>query len=78
MRLTEVYEVYHSFRHLVLGTVTNEITVNDLPEPKREEWMSSFRDQVDTDNLSLTGHSFGGGTMVCSSKYLTSLAKLLD
>ena len=67
MRITEVYEVFHSFRHIVLGTVNNEITVDDLTEPKREEWMSSFRNQVDTDNLSLTGHSFGGGTMVCTT-----------
>lgn len=42
------------------------LTIHGADEAKRTEWTESFRGQVKFDELSLNGHSFGGGTMVCS------------
>ncbi|RSH82289.1 hypothetical protein EHS25_005999 [Saitozyma podzolica] len=64
-RVREVYEAYHSFRRLLAA----EADVADVVMPgadglKKKEWAESFRDHVDVEELYLTGHSFGGGTMM--------------
>jgi platelet-activating factor acetylhydrolase len=75
MRLQEVYETYHSFRRLVSDTATEQgrYKLNDeqAPESKVRDFYSSLADRIDLENVHLTGHSFGGGTMV--STPLTSL-----
>jgi hypothetical protein len=68
MRLQEVYETYHSFRRLVSDTATEQgrYKLNDeqAPESKVRDFYSSLADKIDLENVHLTGHSFGGGTMV--------------
>ncbi len=63
--MKEVYEAYQSFRRLVSSATTCNVDISDLADSKKEEWISSFRDKVDCNDLYLTGHSFGGGTIVC-------------
>lgn len=75
MRLREVYETYHSFRRLVIDP-ENEQKVYKLNDEKASEahtkaFYASLSNHIDLDNVHLTGHSFGGGTMVgtCLSLY---------
>lgn len=65
MRIKEVYEAYESFRQLIGSTNTDTTDIGDLPDSGKAEWISSFRDKVDCQDLYLTGHSFGGATIVC-------------
>jgi hypothetical protein len=61
-RVREVYEAYHSFRRLLVGEA--DVVMPGADGVKKKEWAESFRDHVDVEELYLTGHSFGGGTMV--------------
>lgn len=67
LRVQEVYETYHSFKGVVEGTVTP--TVYEATHEERQAFLASLRDKVDTDDTSLTGHSFGGATVVCSTPF---------
>lgn len=66
MRLREVYEAYHSFKRLVSGLDDGRTIVANgkADEGLVSSFMESVKGQVDLDNVNLTGHSFGGGTMV--------------
>jgi platelet-activating factor acetylhydrolase len=58
----EVYEAYHSFRRLLAAEA--DVVMPGADGLKKKEWAENFRDHVDVEELYLTGHSFGGGTMV--------------
>ncbi|ORX38310.1 platelet-activating factor acetylhydrolase, isoform II-domain-containing protein [Kockovaella imperatae] len=62
-RIREIYECLHSFRQLVDGN-SDKKDILGLDESARGEWIESFRDRIETDQLYLTGHSFGGGTIL--------------
>jgi platelet-activating factor acetylhydrolase len=66
MRLQEVYETYNSFKRLVSDPAEQGRTRFD--EKANSEAitrvMASLPNSIDFDNVHLTGHSFGGGTMV--------------
>ena len=62
--MREVYEAYNSFRRLLTGSADDTVGIHNMKDEARAEWVSSFRDKVDTENLSIIGHSFGGATMV--------------
>ena len=69
MRTREVYETVHSFKQIVQGqeeiAKSRPVDIDGLEdEQQRKEWAATFRDRIDFDNLTLTGHSFGGGTVV--------------
>lgn len=64
IRLREVYETYQSFRRLLSPAGNESMIINDMTESRMEEWIASFRDEVDLESLSLTGHSFGGSTVI--------------
>jgi len=66
MRLQEVYETYHSFKRLVSDPSQRDGTRFDEKATSSaiDGFMASIPDRVDFDNVHLTGHSFGGGTMV--------------
>jgi hypothetical protein len=65
MRLQEVYETYHSFRRLV-SSEGGRPKMNDekADEATTTKFLESITDRIDLENVHLTGHSFGGGTMV--------------
>jgi platelet-activating factor acetylhydrolase len=63
MRVREIYEVYHSFRQL-LQNGGDKVIVANADEQVKQTWLETFRDKVDVEEVHLTGHSFGGGTMV--------------
>ncbi|WVR09414.1 hypothetical protein IAU60_006481 [Kwoniella sp. DSM 27419] len=71
MRSREIYETYHSFRSLVgagsdvphAGMLTSG-GVGKKELGKRDDWLADVRGKVDVDDLRLTGHSFGGGTVL--------------
>ncbi|WRT68617.1 uncharacterized protein IL334_005595 [Kwoniella shivajii] len=73
IRSREVYESYHSFKRLVENTATSPSSEssNILPETgekskdteKKKDWIRSLKDKVNVEDLRLTGHSFGGGTV---------------
>lgn len=66
MRLQEVYETYHSFKSLVSNPEEQGRTRFDekaTPEAI-SRFMASLPNSIDFENVHLTGHSFGGGTMV--------------
>ena len=69
MRVREVYETYHLFRRLVGGQDDRKTIFNNgkADDQKVTELVSSLQGRVDLDNVHLTGHSFGGGTMVGTS-----------
>jgi len=60
----EVYEVYHSFRRLVSGEDEGKTIVADSEPDLKKTWIESFKERVDFEDVSLAGHSFGGGTML--------------
>lgn len=60
--MREVYEAYHSFRRLLAAEA--DVVMPGADGLRKKEWAESFRDHVDVEELYLTGHSFGGGTMV--------------
>ena len=62
-RVREVHEVFESFKDLSSGQA-GDLDITGLDKAKAAGWEESFRDKVDTDSVYLTGHSFGGGTMV--------------
>lgn len=66
MRLQEVYETYHTFKRLVSDPTTRAKTRFDEKATSAgiDGWMASIPDKIDFENVHLTGHSFGGGTMV--------------
>lgn len=65
MRVREVYEAYHSFKRLVVGEDEGQGSyLGGLAGEQRLHWLASLRDRVDMDEVYLTGHSFGGGTVV--------------
>jgi hypothetical protein len=66
MRLQEVYETYNSFKRLVDNpSERSEIKFDEKADPKQiDGFMTSIPNQIDFENVHLTGHSFGGGTMV--------------
>lgn len=65
MRLREVYETYHSFRRLVSGEDEGRTIVGTKADDGRaKDFLDSLRGRVDVEDAHLTGHSFGGGTMV--------------
>lgn len=65
MRLREVYETYHSFRRLV-SSEGGRPKMNDekADEATTTKFLESITNRIDLENVHLTGHSFGGGTMV--------------
>ena len=65
MRLREVYETYHSFRRLV-SSEGGRPKMNDekADEVTTTKFLESITNRIDLENVHLTGHSFGGGTMV--------------
>lgn len=71
MRVREIYETYSHFRHVVLdGRDHRTIRIGDNVsgnEGKINTFISSLQGKIDLDNLYLSGHSFGGGTVVCRS-----------
>jgi platelet-activating factor acetylhydrolase len=79
MRVREVYETYHSFRQLLAGSKTDKSGMNRLivegnpDDGALSEWLESFKGHVDVDNVILTGHSFGGGTMVSFKSHCPSI-----
>lgn len=71
MRVREVYETYHSFSRLVGGQSDGKTIYNNgkAEDQKVTDFVNSLQGQIDLDNVYLTGHSFGGGTMVSSCLY---------
>lgn len=65
IRTREVYEAYHSFKRLLSHVGDLSIKIEGLEGDGRQSWIDSLKDKVDVDDLRLTGHSFGGGTIVC-------------
>ena len=68
MRVREVYETYHSFSRLVSGQSDGKTLFNNgkADDQKVSDFVASLQGRVDLDHVHLTGHSFGGGTMVSS------------
>jgi platelet-activating factor acetylhydrolase len=74
MRLQEVYETYNSFKRLVSDPSEQGRTKFDekaTPESITRV-MASLPNSIDFENVHLTGHSFGGGTMVSPPSCLLS------
>lgn len=77
MRIREVYEVFHSFRRLVDHTAdessSGRINLDAADEATQRAWLESMSGKVDCSTVDLTGHSFGGGTVVSAlfSLYLS-------
>lgn len=76
VRVSEVYETWTSFSTLVKaghrGLASFHLNTEDGPPPPtkgsgtdaKDAWLDSWRNQIDTDDLTLVGHSFGGGTLL--------------
>jgi len=76
IRVAEVYETYASFKQLVRsggqhGLPSFHLYTDDGPPPATtgskdpsSAWLDSWRGRVRTDEVSLVGHSFGGGTLL--------------
>ena len=80
VRVSEVYEAYASFSTLVKtghsGLPSFHLYTDDGPPPPlpkaqldagvdaKTAWLDSWRGKVETDDLTLVGHSFGGGTLL--------------
>jgi platelet-activating factor acetylhydrolase len=67
MRVREVYETYYGFKALVEDAEqqsTLGVKIGGMKEDDQMALLRSFNNPVDFNDLSLTGHSFGGGTMV--------------
>jgi platelet-activating factor acetylhydrolase len=78
MRLQEVYETYNSFKRLVSDPSEQGRTKFDekATPDSISRFMSSLPNSIDFDNVHLTGHSFGGGTMVSFPPSYSSLYQL--
>lgn len=68
LRAQEVYETYHHFAHLAT-TGRDQRTVQigdsaDTPSDQVAAFVESLKGKVKLDEVYLSGHSFGGGTMV--------------
>ncbi|KAL7422341.1 hypothetical protein Q5752_002987 [Cryptotrichosporon argae] len=61
-RVREVYEAHASFKRLLRADP--DLVVDGLAGEKKATWAASFGDHVDTNQVYLAGHSFGGGTML--------------
>ena len=75
MRLQEVYETYNSFKRLVTDPSEQGRTRFDekaTPEAITR-FMATLPNSIDFENVHLTGHSFGGGTMVSPNPHLLKL-----
>ncbi|OCF40122.1 hypothetical protein I317_06073 [Kwoniella heveanensis CBS 569] len=70
IRSREIYEAYHSFKKLLApGASLPKASVSDSGLDKkglakRDEWIKTLEGKVDAEDLRLTGHSFGGGTVL--------------
>ncbi|OXB35727.1 hypothetical protein LQV05_005837 [Cryptococcus neoformans] len=64
IRTREVYEAYHSFKRLLSHGGDLSIKIEGLEGDGRQSWIDSLKGKVDVDDLRLTGHSFGGGTIL--------------
>ncbi|WVQ95156.1 hypothetical protein IAU59_002250 [Kwoniella sp. CBS 9459] len=75
IRSREIYEAYHSFKKLltpstdISSSPKASASVSDSGLDKkgverRNEWIKSLEGKVDAEDLRLTGHSFGGGTVL--------------
>ncbi|ADV23587.1 1-alkyl-2-acetylglycerophosphocholine esterase [Cryptococcus gattii Ru294] len=64
IRTREVYEAYHSFKRLLSHEGDLSIKIEGLEGDVRQSWIDSMKGKVDFDDLKLTGHSFGGGTIL--------------
>ena len=75
MRLQEVYETYNSFKRLVSDpTEQGRTRFDEKATPESiTRFMASLPKSIDFENVHLTGHSFGGGTMVSPLPYLLKL-----
>lgn len=63
LRVREVYETYHTFKRIVSGDLVP--TVHDTDATGRGvSFLASLRARVELDKVALTGHSFGGATIV--------------
>jgi platelet-activating factor acetylhydrolase len=79
IRVSEVYEAYASFSTLIKSGPQDlpsfHLYTDDGPPPvpaqksksdvdPKMAWLDSWRNKVDVDDLTLVGHSFGGGTLL--------------
>jgi platelet-activating factor acetylhydrolase len=79
IRVSEVYEAYTSFSTLIKSGSQDlpsfHLYTDDGPPPipaqksksdvdPKMAWLDSWRNKVDVDDLTLVGHSFGGGTLL--------------
>ncbi|WWC90565.1 uncharacterized protein L201_005501 [Kwoniella dendrophila CBS 6074] len=75
IRSREIYESYYNFKNLIQQSSTSISTSSVLQEvgsskekekdlEKKKQWVESLSGKVDFDDLRLTGHSFGGGTVL--------------
>ncbi|WWD19258.1 hypothetical protein CI109_103716 [Kwoniella shandongensis] len=63
LRTHEIYEAFYSFKRL-LSEADENVKVEGLEGEKRKDWVGSLKGNVDWEELRLTGHSFGGGTLL--------------
>ena len=75
MRVREVYETYYAFQSLLANGAAGVDTGMD--EAATATWLDSFKAKVSFDRVDLTGHSFGGGTMVSRAKQHTQCHMLI-
>lgn len=64
IRTREVYEAYHSFKRLLSHEGDSSLKIEGLEGDVRQSWIDSMKNKIDFDDLRLTGHSFGGGTIL--------------
>ncbi|KAL0247363.1 hypothetical protein I308_104399 [Cryptococcus tetragattii IND107] len=64
IRTREVYEAYHSFKRLLSHEGDLSLKIEGLEGDVRQSWIDSMKNKIDFDDLRLTGHSFGGGTIL--------------
>ena len=67
--------MYESFKALESGKV-DDLDVRGCSGAQKREWAETFRDKVDTTEVTLTGHSFGGGTLVSHLRTTAFSARL--
>ncbi|WVF67465.1 hypothetical protein IAT40_002221 [Kwoniella sp. CBS 6097] len=70
IRSREIYEAYHSFKKLLTPNTSlpnaplSDSALDKKGIAKRDEWIKTLQGRVDAEDLRLTGHSFGGGTVL--------------
>ncbi|WVW85391.1 hypothetical protein I302_107429 [Kwoniella bestiolae CBS 10118] len=76
IRSREIYESYHTFKNLITNNslegnnaynLLSEVGDNKEKEKdveKKKAWIDNLKEKVDFEDLKLTGHSFGGGTVL--------------